>query len=284
MRPVDAWRWISSTRGSQRPYDDRRQWLQLGMLSASVVAPLIARWNELRGAERASELLGEVETRLKTVGALAPDAYRDLRQQLTEVARQTRQTGGRIMSAGGRGAAAPSGGRLSRSSWLWLAGAGLGLAAAGAGTYLLVRRRLSAAAEEPLLDLPRLSTNGASATSANGSASSATLTRPLSEQPGADLLQDELPQHEEAQQEADEPVIVAPTPWDGGGATLTPTGAPAGVVDPDEAPFIGDIKTMIYHESNAENLPAEQNRVYFASEEEAREAGYQRDRDEVPKA
>ena len=275
MRPVDARRWLSSTRGSQRPYGDRRQWLQLGMLSASVVAPLIARWNELRGAERTSELLGEIEARLKTVGTLAPDAYRDLRQQLAEVARQT---GGRIMSASGRGAAAPSSGRLSRGSWLWLAGAGLGLAAAGAGTYLLVRRRLSAAAEEPLLDLPVLSTNGASANNGSG-AYSATPTRPLSEQPGADLLQDEMLEHEAA----GEPVIVAPTPWDGGGATVTPTGAPAGVVDPNEAPFIGDIKTMIYHESNAENLPAEQNRVYFASEEEAHEAGYQRDRDEVPK-
>lgn len=273
MRPVDAWRWISSTRASQRPYDDRRQWLQLGMLSASVVAPLIARWNELRGAERASELLGEIEARLKTVGTLAPDAYRDLRQQLAEVARET---GGRFMRADSRNASAPISGRLSRGSWLWLAGAGLGLAAAGAGTYLLVRRRLSAAAEEPLLDLPGPSTNGASA---YGSTSAAVPTRPLSERPAADLLQDETSQ----QAEAGKPVIVPPTPWDDGGATVTPTGAPAGVVVPNEAPFIGDIKTMIYHESNAENLPAEQNRVYFASEEDAREAGYQRDRDEVPK-
>ena len=171
-----------------------------------------------------------------------------------------------------------SGGRLSRGSWLWLAGAGLGLAAAGAGTFVLVRRRLRAAAEEPLLDLPLPSVNGESG-SVNGNGARTTTattpTRPLAEQPGDELLQ---------QEEAGEPVIVAPTPWDGGGATVTPTGAPAGVVDPDEAPFIGDIKSMIYHESNAENLPAEQNRVYFASEEEARESGYRRDRDEVPKA
>ncbi len=259
MRPVDVWRRL----------DDRKQWLQLGMLSASVVAPLIARWNELRGAERASEMLDEIEARLKTLSALAPGTYRELRQQIAEVARQT---GGRIMSGGG---ARASGGRLSRGSWLWLAGAGVGLAAAGAGTYLLVRRRLRAAAEEPLLDLPVVFPNGGSV---NGGERAATAvpTRPLAEQPGEDVLQQEGA--------AGEPVIVEPTPWDGGGATVTPTGAPAGVVDPSEAPFIGDIKTMIYHESNAENLPAEQNRVYFASEEEAREAGYQRDRDEVPEA
>ncbi len=258
MRPVDL----------RRRWDDRKQWLQLGMLSASVVAPLIARWNELRGAERASEILDEIEARLKTLSAFAPGTYRELRQQLAEVARQT---GGRIVSAGG---ARASRGRLSRGSWLWLAGAGVGLAAAGAGTYLLVRRRLRVAAEEPLLDLPLPSPNGGSVNGGTRAATTAP-TRPLAEQPGEDVLQREG---------AGEPVIVEPTPWDGGGATVTPTGAPAGVVVPEEAPFIGDIKTMIYHESNAENLPAEQNRVYFASEEEARDAGYHRDRDEVPEA
>lgn len=260
MRPVEMWRRL----------DDRKQWLQLGMLSASVVAPLIARWNELRGAERASEMLDEIEARFKTLSALAPGTYRELRQQVAEVARQT---GGRIMSAGG---ARASGGRLSRGSWLWLAGAGVGLAAAGAGTYLLVRRRLGVAAEEPLLDLPLPSPNGGSANGGGPRMATPIPTRPLAEPLGEDVLQQEAA--------AGEPVVVEPTPWDGGGASVTPTGAPAGVVVPDEAPFIGDIKTMIYHEANAENLPAEQNRVYFASEEEAREAGYQRDRDEVPGA
>lgn len=261
MRPVDARRQWAFTRRNRRPYDDRKQWLQLGMLSASVVAPLIARWNELRGAERAGRLLGEIEARLRTAGTLAPSTYRDMRQQIAEVARET---GGRIMSAGGK-----------RSSRLWLAGAGLGLVAASAGTYLLVRRRLRAAAEEPLLDLPIAPMYGMSA---NGGATTATPTRPLSEQPGEDLLQDDL-----LQQEPGEPMIVAPTPWDGGGATGVLASAAAGVLAPSEAPFIGDIKSMIYYESNAENLPAEQSRIYFASEEDAREAGYQRPRDEVPR-
>ena len=54
-----------------------------------------------------------------------------------------------------------------------------------------------------------------------------------------------------------------------------------GVEDPAQAKFIGNIRTLVYHDTDAENLPAEENRVYFASEEEADLAGYRRDRDEV---
>ncbi|MFI5273240.1 MAG: hypothetical protein ACHQ4H_09450 [Ktedonobacterales bacterium] len=238
-----------SNRQSNR-LDSRKQWLQLGLLSASVLAPLLARWNELRGAERAGDMLEDVEARLKMIGDLAPSAYREVRQQLADVARET---GGKIMAARGKG-----------SSKLWLVGAGVGLAAAGAGTYVLVRRRLGTnAAEEPLYDLPITSSSGIRRNGAH------------SANPGRDDAD------QRALDQEDLPVIVEPTPWDGGGATVTPDGAPAGVVIATEAPFIGDIKTMIYHQSDGDNLPAEQNRIYFASEDEAHDAGFRRDRDEV---
>jgi hypothetical protein len=257
MRPVDVWQRVS---GGQF-FDGRKQWLRLGMVSAGVMAPLFARWNDLRGAERASELLGEVESRLKNLSALAPSTYHDVRQQLTEVARHT---GGRILTATGKGEVPKK--RFSRASWLWLAGAGLGLAAAGVGTYILVRRRLQAPAEEPLFELPF----PAPETSPNGGrvpAATAVPTRPLVEQPSDEMLQQEEPGEQE---------IAGITPQEGV--------APAEGAEPAEAPFIGDIKTMIYHESSAESLPAERNRVYFASEEDALDAGYHRDRDEVPSA
>ncbi|MBA3826487.1 MAG: hypothetical protein H0X24_21620, partial [Ktedonobacterales bacterium] len=41
-----------------------------------------------------------------------------------------------------------------------------------------------------------------------------------------------------------------------------------------EAPFIGNLHTLVYHEAVSDNLPSEENRVYFFSEDEAREAGY----------
>ncbi len=38
---------------------------------------------------------------------------------------------------------------------------------------------------------------------------------------------------------------------------------------------------MVYHEAADDDLPAEENRIYFVSEDEARQAGYRRHRDEV---
>ena len=63
--------------------------------------------------------------------------------------------------------------------------------------------------------------------------------------------------------------------------TWTESGAPEGVADAESAAFIGNIHTMVYHAADADDLPAEENRIYFASEDEAHERGYRRARDEV---
>jgi len=69
-----------------------------------------------------------------------------------------------------------------------------------------------------------------------------------------------------------EPGMPGPTGRNGGSTTL-----------PEEATFVGNIHTMIFHDAtDRTHLPAEENRVYFASEDEAREAGYRRDRREAP--
>ncbi len=42
-------------------------------------------------------------------------------------------------------------------------------------------------------------------------------------------------------------------------------------------PLVGNIRTMVYHDvNNDQELPSEENRIYFASETEALEAGYHR--------
>lgn len=230
----------------------RQQWVQLGVAAAGVIAPLIARWTDLRATERARALAEEAQARLKSTRELAPRARADAQRQLSGLLRE-----------------GPLAARKKGSARLWLIGAGVGLVAAGAGAYVLVRRRMAAAGEEPLVELPITVANG-KAGYANGAVSAA---------------------HHRAQTSATasaatptRPVVVEPTVQTGGGATLTPEGAPAGVVKPEEAPFIGNIRTMIYHEANAENLPAEENRIYFASEQEAIDADYRRDRDELPRS
>ena len=42
----------------------------------------------------------------------------------------------------------------------------------------------------------------------------------------------------------------------------------------ENAPFVGNARTMVYHPSDSAHLPSEDNRVYFRSEQEAEDAGY----------
>ncbi|MGH2486182.1 MAG: hypothetical protein ACRDHE_09240, partial [Ktedonobacterales bacterium] len=57
--------------------------------------------------------------------------------------------------------------------------------------------------------------------------------------------------------------------------------APVSDENVEQARFIGNIRTMVYHDVDADGLPAEENRIFFPSEADALEAGYHRDRDEV---
>lgn len=255
MRPITDLR---------RRVEGRGEWLRLGLLSASVMAPLIARWNDLRAAEHAAGVRDEIEARVKALGELAPWAKQDGRQQ----------PGSHARAAGSTPAI-----RNKRVIQLWLIGAGVGLAVAGVATYLLVRRRVSARAEEPYLDLPADVGN-----SARHSGMAAAKTHPAATPAAAgEPPRDDARTRQEAQtQPVEESSIVEPTAWDGSGAAVTPSCVAAEIVVPAEAQFVGDIHTMIYHGASAENLPVEQNRIYFASEEEARAAGYQRDKNEIP--
>jgi hypothetical protein len=234
-------------------WSPKGQWVQLGVFSASVLTPLLSRWNELRAAERARALREQAEERLKGARGLLPWSRHEAQQQIEEIVRRvTAQVSGRQ--------------RSRRVSTLWLVGAGVGLVAAGVTTYVVVRRQLDWGADGQLVVLPAPSSNG------HGKAPLADImermrrprgTQPATAAPAADTAVAALA----AAAQADAaPMDVAPMEME----------------DATEAKFIGNIRTMIFHEANADNLPAEENRVYFASEEEARIAGYRRDRDEVP--
>lgn len=227
-------------------------WLRVGIASATAMAPLVNRWNELRAAERARNLADEAEARLRELRGLG-GARNEALNIVRQVTAQVPERRGKV------------------SSKIWLIGVGVGLVAAGTATFILVRRRMAQSLDEPLLDLITVSSmNGRGPAAANGSSTAA---KTPAEMPAQATAGQGTPPAEQDQREPDELF--------GGATTLTPTEAPAGEMDAEAAPFIGNIRTMIYHEADDANLPAEENRIYFASEEEAQEAGYRRDRDEV---
>ncbi len=269
---------VENLRGRLSEWNPRAQWVQLGLLSASIMAPLIGRWKELRAAERTRALREEAEARLRGMRIQLPWQRNEM---LDVVAPLLKQADDAVSSR--------SSTRAKVSSRLWLVGVGVGLVAAGVGAFLLVRRRLERSAEEPLVDLPLPSVNGYAKGARNGLNGSqrtpaASAAAGVS---GAPALTNEQTSSQIASQPAQPDALSVPVFGTGEG---TVTGAiprtdaemPVGAEQPEDAPFIGNIRTMIYHASDAYNLPAEENRIYFASEDEAHAAGYRRSHDEIP--
>lgn len=272
---------VEHLRGRLSEWSPRAQWVQLGLLSASIMAPLIGRWNELRAAERARALREEAEARLRVMRVQLPWQRSDALQQKAELL--ARPDGQVIEKLSARGKV---------STRLWLVGVGVGLVAAGVAAYILVRRRIERGTEEPLVELPTASVNGyassagnglngsartAAASSAEGAVSppsattpsmSTVTTEPLSSPPIAQMARS----------------TAQPAPAGEMAAPVEDEMAPMEVAHLEDAPFIGNIHTMIFHEADADNLPAEENRIYFVSEDEARAAGYRRDQEEMPPA
>jgi hypothetical protein len=258
---------------------ERGRWFQVGVVSATLLPPLVSRWQSLRAAERARALWEASRSDQRWPWAAKREADLPRLAQRTNV-----------------------------STGLWLAGVGVGLVMAGTVAYVLVRRRMETAEGEPL-ELPLASANGqrhgfagqardlvARTTRQSRVSGNATPADPPTGQagprdPAAAAGAGDAEAPEPLQPEAGAhgaPLIpderaeerMAET----GASYLLEDGAPAGVVRPDRAPFIGDIRTLVYHDADDEDLPAEENRVYFASREEAESAGYRADRAEAPQS
>jgi hypothetical protein len=291
-------------------------WLRMGVFSATVLAPLVARWNDLRMAQRAKELG-------KDWGTFADEQTRELRRlaaerarELSELAAERSQdwaelararsnewrdlvadrasewsgvAGERAHALGDQAlvlsddllalAAGRAGDlrkqaastledarqqflatkaydtlkdtvpiiakldnrRRRRIPPLWLIGAACGLVAGIAG-FVILRRRLGVAPEEPLVELPQTGPNGAGARGRG----------PAATAPGTLASQRAAAQEREIGRR--------------GNSDTFP--------DANAAPIVGNIHTKVYHDATDDNLPTEENRIYFASEGEARAAGY----------
>lgn len=254
----------------RRRWGDREQWVRLGVLSASVVAPLLSRWNELRAAERTRDLRVQAEARVRDLRENLPRGRRAEQRQIEEIVRQVTDDTA----------------TQKANSKLWLVGVAVGVAVAGGAAYLIVRRQLSLRADEPLVELQVASSNGHRAAgrqnglngrdggTATPAEAPAQRTAPVSADGTVSAMVDQAAAPEAAAPEA----IPGPGP--------APALEEYGVQDAAPARFIGNIHTMVYHAADADpdELPGEENRIYFLTEDDARAAGYRRDREEVAPA
>jgi hypothetical protein len=133
--------------------------------------------------------------------------------------------------------------RWSRRAW-WGAGIGFGFAIVGTLTFILVRHRMQRESEQELVQLPATS-NGHRPTKGNLRSVVNNLIR------------------------REQPIATE-------GASANQLSGQAVATAVEQASYVGNVRTMVYHPADSDHLPAEENRIYFRSVEEAEEAGYHR--------
>lgn len=263
-------------------------WFRVGVLSATVLAPLIARWSDLRASNRAQALRelaaaristardarDQAVTRLAPVRAAANARFSDARDLANARLSDARDlANAQFDSALERLAQARTPEMLRnvppfslaikraqelqrerqrqrrRTAMLWLAGVGVGMVAAGATAYFVARRRMVSVNEddEPMVELPA-ERNLAEAVVGRGTV----MTNSYATTDG--------------QAEVGVPL-----------GAFNPT---SGTTSAAQAPYIGNAHTKVFHDADdTAHLPAEDNRIYFSSEAEARQAGYRYSRE-----
>jgi hypothetical protein len=280
---IDARRNRDSTGGN---------WFRVGVLSATVLAPLIARWTDLRASNRAqawrdlaaarlseardardravvrlaparaaanarlSDARDLASARLSDARELASARFDDAVERLSQASLPDALRNVPPFSIATRRAEELQRQRQRRrrqTTMLWLAGVGVGLVAAGVTAYFVARKRMASAIEdeEPMVELPAERNLAEAVVGRNSGVSG--MSNSYSATDG-------------------QPV----------GAFSDATGAVGmmGTAAPGQARYIGNIHTMVFHDVDDKgHLPAEENRIYFASEDEARQAGYRYSRE-----
>jgi len=251
----------------------KRRWFQMGVLSAGAVAPLIARWRSLRAADQAEALREQANERWSEALAWASQirpqgAIPEALQERLRLAAPQAQESLRQVNAAAREALrhlpipttteaeapvpiAPPRPASRVNTTLWVVGVGVGVLAAGAVAYVVLRNRMNTANDDDaMVEIPLTPVTVADTLEPTHA------TVPVSEGPA---IIEESPE--------DEPGVAEPVTFS--------------EEDAEGADFVGNILSRVYHPASSKRLPALQHRIYFATEEEALEAGYRPDNNEL---
>ncbi len=237
---------------SQR-FEKAGQWVRTGIVSVSLLKPVIetlqTNWNKRNKPVKINSLKSKFDQPVEALGNARAKIVEQIpltQAQLDGLAKEISARLGDVsnQAKGFAGRAAKYPGNVSRRMW-WASGISLGFGVAAFATFLIARRRM--AQQQQANDLVMLpSTNGQ-----------------VRWQDGPRGIVGRLTNRR------------AQTDADGLNTSTDHSTATATEVDVvSQAKFIGNIRTMVYHASDSERLPAEEHRVYFLSEQEAEDAGY----------
>ncbi len=219
------------------------QRVRTGLMSAALLKPAFDRLMQARQAptvttttERLREQLGE--------------GFELSQQQIEKLSRVVTEVVGDLAESMGQQAKVTAGlvRHVDRRVW-WASGIAVGFGVAGLTAFLVTRRRMRAQGDESelvaiteFIETTYQSTGDQLRDAANGTGPRDAATRAS----------------------------------DNGNATAAATRSTVAQGErlAAEAPFIGNVHTLVYHDAASDSLPAEENRVYFFSEDEARESGY----------
>lgn len=225
------------------------QWLRAGAMSAAVIKPVVDQMMSKRTsakavASQASDLRTRLEDQLPLTQQQIEKLAKSISDRMADLSDQAQFAAKRVIRR-----ADNVDGRI----W-WATGITLGFAAAGVTAFVVTRRRMAAQSQaEDLVALPQPTENGhLSPTDRLRSAVSRITQRPAT--PPSDTAASPMTA---ATAVAENDRII------GLGTALA-----------NEAQFVGNIKTLIFHRKDSDHLPAEENRIYFRNEQEAEGAGY----------
>jgi hypothetical protein len=226
------------------------QWMRVGMMTATLARPALDQFWRTRQAKQAEEkhpstvnLLARVEEQLPLTQQQLEKLAKTLSDRVVELSGQAQKTAGKVRDT------------VNPRAW-WITGISLGFVAAGATAFVVTRRRMRKSINQPedLVAIPNVATNGHHAPSNRLRQAMTRITQRGA--PGATA--ETAP--------GMRPAAAAIAENDAVGAARTEVASAAN--------FVGNIHSLIYHPADSDHLPAEEHRVYFNTEAEARAAGY----------